>query len=168
MKMKFFWVGAIPGSGVGESEEELNQFLGSHRVARIDREFTTVPSPGWAICVEYVEGKAGAGGKATSSSGKSSSVDYREVLDEETFRLYSVIRAWRKKAAGVHGVPVYAVASNEQLAQIAKMRIQRLSQLESVEGFGKARMEKYGRELLECFMAAMAEAAPAAKPPKSS
>jgi superfamily II DNA helicase RecQ len=45
---------------------------------------------------------------------------------------------------------VYAVFSNEQLAQIVSRQCQSLADLAQIEGVGQARVDKYGSAILAC------------------
>ena len=55
--------------------------------------------------------------KGVSKTGR---IDYKEVLDEKTFALFSKLREKRKVLAEKDAVPVYSVFTNEQLAQMAQ------------------------------------------------
>ncbi|MCP3956416.1 MAG: hypothetical protein GY719_01045 [bacterium] len=58
MKLKFF---TIPALDSQEAEEELNRFLGSHRVLAADRHLVQEGGAAyWAVCVTYVEGEGKA------------------------------------------------------------------------------------------------------------
>ena len=59
-------------------------------------------------------------------------------------------------------MPVYAVFSNEQLADIARRRCASLAALGEVEGIGDARLQRYGAAVLQCVAAAAAAAQRAA------
>ena len=143
MKMKFFW---IPARDSTAAETELNTFLGSHRVLQVEKSFCSdADGPGWALCVQWLPGEV-PGASPPSKGG--SKVDYREVLDEPTFKIFAALRTWRKDRAAADGVPIYTVATNEQLAAIATGRIQTKAALEKVEGFGAGRMAKYAEALL--------------------
>lgn len=104
------------------------------------------------MCVEWLPGKEMAEA-ATAPTGK---VDYKAVLDGETFRIFAALRNWRKEAAGVQGVPIYTVATNEQLAEVARQRVTTKAGLETIEGFGAARMARQGDELLAACRKAIA------------
>ena len=67
----------------------------------------------WTFCVEYLDGAA-----AVSGGRRPPKVHYKEVLTPEEFEFFSRLRDWRKAAAEKEGVPVYAVLTNEQLAQV--------------------------------------------------
>jgi superfamily II DNA helicase RecQ len=143
MQTKFFW---IPAFDSLEAEGELNTFLASHRAVKIDRNFLAAEaSPGWCICIDWVSPSEEP---AKNFAAKERKIDYREVLDDESFRIFAILRTWRKERAAMQGVPVYTVATNEQLAHIARDRIHTKGELEKVEGFGGSRMGKYADELV--------------------
>lgn len=144
MKLKFFWV---PVEG-GALETDLNLFLGGHKVVHVERHFAADGGKaGWAVCVEYLERVEGGEKAAGDKSGPR--VDYREVLDAESFKVYSVLREWRKETAARDGVPVYSVLTNEQMAEVAKGRIATLEALAKVAGLGEARLKKYGEGIMQ-------------------
>ena len=59
MQVKFF---QIPSGGCEAIEAEMNAFLRSHRILKVERELVQrETSPCWAVCVEYLEGVAGSG-----------------------------------------------------------------------------------------------------------
>ncbi len=152
MKMRFFW---IPAHGDPAAEAELNDVLSRHRVAQCERQFCAGgATPGWAICLELVSPAESSPGPA----GDPRRVDYRHELDPETFAIFAALRSWRKEAAQLEGNPVYAVLSNEQLAEIAIRRVRTLADLEAVKGVGPARVKKYGEQVL----AVMTKATPPA------
>lgn len=145
MHLKMF---VVPIKNVGEAEAEMNGFLRGHRVLAVKKEF--VPdgeNSFWSFCVEYLDGTAAATGGAASGA-RPPKVDYREILTPEEFELFSRLRDWRKAAAEKEGVPVYAVLTNGQLAQVVQKKITSKAGLKEIEGVGEARMEKYGEALL--------------------
>ena len=85
--------------------------------------------------------------------GRGPKVDYREVLNADDFATFAKLREVRKPLAEAEGVAVFAVATNEQLAQFAREKAKTLAALQAIPGFGAARAEKYG----EAFLAALAE-----------
>ena len=148
MQVKFF---QIPSGGCEAVEAEMNAFLRSHRILKVERELVQrETSPCWAVCVEYLEGVAGS-----SSSGRSGQrnddrkVDYRALLSEGDFAVFSMLRDLRKTLADTEGVPVYAIFTNDQLAKFAQSRAQSQADLQKVDGVGEAKIEKYGRRVLD-------------------
>lgn len=143
MQFAFF---SIPTDGETGLVEELNLFLRSHRVVSVQRELTLRDSaPCWRLCVEYIEGPIAS---ARDGGKRGSRVDYREVLSEEDFAVFVRLREARKELAGAEGLPVYAVCTNEQLAEIAKRRPATLEALKEIEGLGDAKTGKYGEAFL--------------------
>jgi superfamily II DNA helicase RecQ len=131
--------------GVGDcvAQEEMNRFLRGHRVLTLDRQWTGY---GWSFCVTWQETKNES--RESGSREVSSRVDYKEVLDAATFALFSDLRAARKSLAEKESLPAYAVFTNEQLAEISRMRCATATELGKIEGVGKARVDKYGTAVL--------------------
>jgi len=73
---------------------------------------------------------------------------WRALVTPEEVPLFNTLRDWRLERSKQEGVPPYVVCTNKMLAAIVKARPQSLTQLGSIEHFGKAKLEKYGRELL--------------------
>lgn len=143
MAYRVFNIPAMAGSG--DEASELNAFLRGHKVVAVNREFVQDgASSRWCFCVEYLDGTPPAGGVA---SGK---IDYREVLDDEQFARFRVLREARKKVAEEDGVPVYAVFSNDQLAEMAKIEGgPDEAALRKISGIGEKKIARYGRRFLE-------------------
>ncbi|MFM8218085.1 MAG: HRDC domain-containing protein, partial [Planctomycetaceae bacterium] len=62
---------------------------------------------------------------------------------------YRLLREFRKQVTTRDGLPAYAMALNDQLAEIVTRCPVSLAELSQVAGFGQARVEKYGPMLLE-------------------
>ena len=93
-----------PESGL----KELNAFLSTNRILGVERQFVSDgPRSYWSFCVSFSEIAQGMGAKAKSSS--QPRLDYREILSEEDFTVYSKLRTLRKELAEKEGVPPYAV-----------------------------------------------------------
>jgi superfamily II DNA helicase RecQ len=46
------------------------------------------------------------------------------------------------------GIPVYAICTNDQLAEMAKQRIKSVEDLRRIPGIGEAKAEKYGEHFV--------------------
>lgn len=142
MKLKFF---AIPATGGEPAEAELNRFLGSHRVAGIERHLIADGAASfWAVCVTWIEAEGGA-----AEAGKRGRVDYRELLAADEFALYDRLRRLRKQLADSEGLPPFAVFTNEQLAEMVRRRVTSLKDLAAIDGIGESRLNRYGEAFLE-------------------
>lgn len=125
---------------------DLNAWLSSHRIVSVNQH--VVAAPGGALLVFVVQSVEAGPTRPGTPSGPARKVDYKEELSAEDFALFSLLREERKKIAEAEGVPVYAILTNEQLAEMAKRRPASLSALSTIEGLGKARLEKHGSRLL--------------------
>ena len=100
-----------------EEPEELNGFLSSTRILSVQSYIVTKDQTPYLIfIVEYVN-------NAKSGSSSSPKIDYREKLSEEDFTIFSQLRDLRKTLAEKEGVPVYAIFTNAQLAEIVEKKI---------------------------------------------
>jgi superfamily II DNA helicase RecQ len=136
---------SIPAGGDAEVEAELNQFLRSHRAVSVQKELVQNGSGAcWCFCIEYL------GGAASDSRGGSGRgrVDYKEVLSDEDFKVFVRLREVRKQLAAKEAIPVYAVCTNGQLAEMARSRPATATEMKKIDGFGDAKAEKYGEALL--------------------
>jgi len=146
----------IPMTDSGEARDGLNAFLRGKRVMKVDRAFA---GDGWAFCVEWLEGNTESERIGTGNV-KEERVDYMKTLPPEEFAVFSKLREARKALAIQAGVEKYEVATNEQLAQMAKMKAQTLNDLKKVKGFGEARLNKYGEGLLVALTGGESEPVP--------
>lgn len=138
MQIKVF---SVPLTGDEAVENELNRFLRTHRVLQVEQHLVQEAQfLGWAFCVRYLDGQAGK----ASTERKKGRVDYREILDAETFTRYNALREKRKQAAEGEGVPIYAVFTNEELAGLAKLEKLTAASMRSVPGVGAKKVERFG------------------------
>lgn len=75
--------------------------------------------------------------------------DPRDDLDDTEKTTYDALRAWRAAKAKQEGVPPYVIANNKQLVKMIKLRAKNKNDLLKVDGFGEAKAEQYGAEILE-------------------
>ena len=147
MQFRFF---TIPIFEAEEAETALNAFLGTQRVMHVDRQLIQDGrNSAWAVCVGY---QNGASQTAKDKRGK---LDYRTILTDPEFAVFSRMRALRKQLADKEGIPAYAVLTNEQLAAIVQRRADTVQAIRDIDGIGDARTEKYAA----AFQAIMQEAA---------
>ena len=136
----------LPLHSDSSEQEEINRFLRAHRIVQTHKELVSnSTSSHWAILVEYLDCSVKNSSEATKSK-----VDYKELLSAKDFSLFSKLREVRKKLAEENGLPVYAVCTNEQLAEIAKRRPKNLTECMQIEGIGQGKAEKYVPAFLEC------------------
>jgi len=73
---------------------------------------------------------------------------WRELLSDDDMPLFDSLRSWRAERCKQDGIPPYVILNNKELAKIVASRPQTLAGLLQVEGFGKAKAEKYGEDVL--------------------
>lgn len=133
----------VPALDPTAAEAEFNAFLAGHPVVSSDRQLVlSGASAYWAVAISWLDARGPAEPK------RGDHPDYRELLPEAEFAVCGRLRVARKAWAERDGVPPYAVFTNEQLAAIAKRRVDRLAQLADIEGVGKAKLEKYAKAVL--------------------
>ena len=75
--------------------------------------------------------------------------EWRELLDETSMPLFNTLRQWRNEKSKKEGVPPYIILNNKQLAEVCKRRPQSQYELMKVGGIGKAKVERYGGDILK-------------------
>lgn len=149
MALRFF---IVPARDSAAAEQELNRFIGGHRVVSIDRQLIDQGMNSfWAICVDYLNSTAVENTGVANLS--RSRVDYKTILPPNEFEVFSRLRDLRKELAQIEAVPVYALFTNEQLAQMVQRRCHSKSDLASIDGVGDVKIDKYAERLLPLLLA---------------
>jgi superfamily II DNA helicase RecQ len=145
----------IPALRPQPAQDELNAFCAAQRVVAVDQQWLADGAASfWAVCVTTADGPGPLPKALKTDRGKPTDrPDYKDVLSEPDFQRYARLRTWRKEAAEQAGVPVYAVFTNEQLAEIVTRRIASMADLKQIDGVGSARVERYGTALLAVLSA---------------
>ncbi len=141
MQLKIF---TIPITGGEALNEEMNKFLSTHKIIEVIHQFAG--DKYWTFCVKYIDGVVGKSEITQSSSRK---VDYKEVLGEEEFARFSILRKIRKSLAQEDGIPAFAVFTDAELAEMSKEPELTLARMKSIHGIGKSRVEHYGTQIIE-------------------
>jgi superfamily II DNA helicase RecQ len=145
MQIKLF---SIPISDNGEMAAEMNRFLANHKVLEIEQRFyQNEKGACWCFCVRYITGDI----QHPNSGFNKAKTDYKQVLSEAEFAVFSKLRECRKTLAAQDAVPAYAIFTDEELAGIAKLPNIEASKLSSIKGIGEKKVEKYGKILIELF-----------------
>jgi len=138
----------IPITDSGENIAEMNRFLAVQKVLEVEqRFFQNEKGAYWSFCVRYLISNKGSFQQQTTKQ----KVDYKEILNEKEFAIFSKLRECRKAIAANDAVPAYAVFTDEELAGIARLSSIEVSKLISVSGIGDKKVEKYGSHLIELF-----------------
>jgi len=155
MQMRIFTLRFNPVTE-GFDDSPVAEFVKDKEVLSIDNHFFVKDEvPYLAIVVRYrtVVPPAPA---ATVKPEKRRDESWRELLTEADWPLFNTLRTWRSELAKEQGIPPYVICNNRQLAEVVKSRPRTLAALGRIEGFGEAKLKKYGKDLL----AFLAEEAP--------
>lgn len=168
MRLRFF---TIPVYDPEAAHAELDRFLATHRVVTVDRQLIDDgPRSAWAICVTLHDSSAADHASTTGAAVKSKTsrktIDYREILSEDDFRVFATLRVLRKEISTRDEVPAYAVFTNEHLAAMVTQHARSLADLAKIPGVGQARLDKYGETFLAALARAQATATPKASTPE--
>lgn len=149
MALRFF---VVPVHDSEAFEQELNAFLTRHKVVSTQRQLIDQGvNSFWAICVDYLSQTLSETDARKDPLRRR--VDYKAILPTEEFAVFSRLRELRKELAQSEAVPVYALFTNEQLAQMVQRRCQSESELAQIEGIGESKIEKYSERLLPLLLA---------------
>ncbi|HRI61522.1 MAG TPA: HRDC domain-containing protein [Saprospiraceae bacterium] len=139
MQIKIF---TIPVLGGELLTDEMNVFLRSKKVLQIENQLVSQTQGAfWCFCVKYL-------GDIAATEREKQRVDYREVLDEATFKRFADLREIRKRVATEEAVPAYVIFSDAELAAFAKTAPLTAASMKAVNGIGEKKIEKYGHYFL--------------------
>jgi len=145
MPFRIFMIPILCGD---EATQELNAFIANHRVAHIDRKWIDQGTQSaWVFCVEYLLSSPTRDSNPRTQLSRNR-IDYKTILSPDEFTIFSLLREVRKELSQQEGVPVFALFSNEQLAQMVQRRCTSKSDLQAIEGIGEGKVEKYSERLL--------------------
>lgn len=135
----------MPLAAAEKQMEEMNHFLRANKIVDVRKELATVDGNScWTFCVTYMQGNVTQNVNAVES--RTGKVDYKEVLDEGTFQRFCAMRKVRKAMADADAVPAFAVFTDAELAELAKMERVDVNSMQQVSGIGKKKVEKYGEK----------------------
>jgi superfamily II DNA helicase RecQ len=141
MQFKIF---TVPITDNGTELTELNNFLRNHKVVDCVQQFaSTAQNANWCFCVRYIESYANSMFKQDKPK------DYINEMDPELFEVFKTLRQIRKDIALEDKIPAYAICTDEELSNIAKLKEVNKTGLLSVKGFGEKKFEKFGRRIIE-------------------
>lgn len=143
MQVKLF---TIPINEIEIYNEELNKFLRTHKIIEVDKHLVqNGVSYNWCFYISYI------GVTQNTKFSTKKKIDYMQVLDTETFAIFSKLREIRKQIAVKHAVSAYIVFTDAELAEIAKLKEPNVNNIRNINGVGDKKAEKYGAELLEQY-----------------
>lgn len=64
-------------------------------------------------------------------------------MDEASFRRFTEMRQIRKQLAQEEGIPAYAIFTDEEMAELAKLEKRTSANMRKLKGIGPKKMEKF-------------------------
>ncbi len=117
---------------------EMNTFLRSRKVLQIESHLIDNSQGSfWSFCIRYIEGSS----REIPKKGK---IDYKQVLDEDSFQRFSKLREIRKQVSREEAIPAYAIFTDEELSKLAQVVHLTASRMKEIKGIGSKKIEKYG------------------------
>jgi superfamily II DNA helicase RecQ len=115
--------------------EELNKFclnkkIITHKIEFFQQDNNTF----WSVFIEY-ETILEPTGTATNSLTEAGKICFEEL------------RRWRKETAEKEGIPPFVIAKNSHFVDIINKEVSTIEALKQVNGFGKKKVEKYGKDI---------------------
>ena len=131
-----------------QSLGEMNRFLASKKIMEIEQQFFSNEKEAyWTFCVRYIDNNTSLFEKASTKQ----KVDYRAVLNEIDFLVFTKLREYRKIISINQAVPAYAIFTDEELSEISKLPELTQANLVSIQGIGDKKAEKYGKILIDLY-----------------
>ena len=115
--------------------DEVNKFCANKKI--IERKIKFFQQDGsafWSVFIEY-ESILEPTGRET------------EGLTEAGRVCYEQLRRWRKETAEKEGIPPFVIAKNSHFVEIVNKETTTLEALKQINGFGKKKIEKYGKDI---------------------
>lgn len=163
MLVRVFTLAFDPATG-RFNDDPVRDFIADKEVASIgDHFFVKDDAPFLVLVVRYRIGGPVAAPQVPAPAGqRQRDESWRTTLDPADWPLFNTLRDWRGERARVEGIPSYVVCNNRQLADVVNKRPVSLTDLGHIDGFGDAKLKKYGAEIL----AILAKAGP--RPPETA
>jgi superfamily II DNA helicase RecQ len=135
---------SIPVGEGGAALQEMNLFLKAHKILEVEQQMTSNSNgANWCFCVRYHEQAF------NPASGSKVKVDYRQALDEPTFRKFAHLREIRKKVAAAEGLSAFIVFTDEELSELAKLEEITIRSMLGIKGIGEKKIERFAHYFIE-------------------
>ncbi len=142
-----FKIFAVPLSG---SCEELNDFMCSHRIVEIDKQYSNNgENEGWHFCIGYIQDENHLPTGVGVTNDKKDRIDLKSTMNDETYRRFSHLREIRKRIANEEAIPAYSVFSNEELIAISKLPHITVEAIRGIGNINPIKISKYASRFIE-------------------
>lgn len=140
MQYKIFTISVESPSA--EVENDLNRFLRSCRLIDVEKHLVVSSQKAfWTYCVQYADIPK------NDETAKNIKIDYKNILNEGDFNRFLKLRDIRKHLSQKEAIPAYAVFTDAELAEISKLDTITEKSILKIDGIGKRKSEKFGKDL---------------------
>lgn len=144
----------------GFDDAPLYDFLKDKEVLAIhDHFFVKNDTPYVTVVVTYTQAPAVAPA-ARPGTPQREDISWRQWVSEADVPLFNTLRDWRAERSKQDGIPPYVICTNRQFAAMLQARPHSLTALAEIQGFGKAKLEKYGQAILALLAPAVGKTPP--------
>jgi len=123
-------------------EAILNDYLERYDIIDLNTQLVQGDINYWSVFINYEE-------KQIKPTSNKTNVNPDEQLSDEETIIYDKLKNWRAEKARESQLPPYIIFHNAHLVAIAKHKPSNFEDLENIKGLGKAKIEKYGVEIIE-------------------
>jgi superfamily II DNA helicase RecQ len=142
MRVKHFQI-RLTTEYLQSDEDSLNEFLKTVVVKKTTPQLVIVgQTTYWSVLVFYDDISS-----LENHNNEKTVVDTSTLTEEERTK-YEALRAWRNDLARRQEFSSYIIASNAELAAIAKLNPTTVEELHKVKGMGEKKISKYGEEII--------------------
>ena len=133
----------------GFDDEEVRAFMAQNEIILIKEQFFLRNNiPYLMIMLTYKPGSTPPSSQSQKFKSDSRKDEYLAILTPESKPLFELLKDWRREISLKEGMPLYVYFNNKQLAHIAVKEPQSLTAFESIEGVGKKKTKKYGKDVI--------------------
>lgn len=127
--------------------EILTYYQDSQRIKTCGHCDVCLPDSSRRISKPELVAKAAATKRKSSAQKKTNDAP----LDAHETMRFELLREWRRAKANELDVPAFVILSDRSLRALAKENPANLAQVEQVHGFGPAKLERFGQEVLRAL-----------------
>ena len=144
MKVKVLKV-RLSDEWIGKDQAALDRFLRENNVLKFESAFVKEDEAYWSVILYYEELKIAL----NDAKPEKYAADEDAELNSDEIKILESLKLWRTEKAKNQKLPVYFIATNQELRSIAKFKPGKKEQLLEIKGFGKHKIENYGEEIIE-------------------
>lgn len=144
MKIQLFTI-RIDRNHLVTDQNRLNDFLESVTFKKSSTQFIAGKPNSWSVLIHYSDKKT------PSEEPKEREVVYKNLMQELTLEQqenYEYIRQWRNSKSKQEMLAPFMILSNKSIKEMVAKKPEFEQDLLNIHGIGKAKVEKYGSELI--------------------